>query len=65
MADKQRTELARAPQDSFALLRQMTSELDRVFGDWPRPEAWRTVVTKVKVEDGGTPTKSAARGGRS
>jgi HSP20 family protein len=37
MADKPQTSLApkRASQDPFALLRQMTSELDRVFDDWP------------------------------
>jgi HSP20 family protein len=34
MAEKPQTELAR-PHDPFALLRQMTSELDRVFDDWP------------------------------
>lgn len=35
MADKQQSGLARTSQDPFTLLRQMTSELDRVFDDWP------------------------------
>ena len=34
MADKQQTGPAKGPQDPFALVRQMTSELDRVFDDW-------------------------------
>src|SRR5688500_1624456 len=29
----------RGARDPFAMLRQMTSELDRVFDDWPMP--WR------------------------
>lgn len=37
MSQKQQTSLAPASssRDPFALLRQMTSELDRVFDDWP------------------------------
>jgi HSP20 family protein len=35
VAEKQQTGLARTSHDPFALIRQMTSELDRVFDDWP------------------------------
>jgi HSP20 family protein len=37
MAEKKPVSLtpARAVHDPFAMLRQMTSELDRVFGEWP------------------------------
>ena len=37
MAEKNQTSMARVgiAQDPFALLRRMTSELDRVFDDWP------------------------------
>jgi HSP20 family protein len=35
MAEKEQKGLARTSQDPFALLRQMTSELDHVFEGWP------------------------------
>jgi HSP20 family protein len=50
MADKQQAGLARTPHDPFALLRQMTAELDRVFDDWPSlrwPAFARRAATEV------------------
>lgn len=35
MTKSQQTEIARKASDPFALLRQMTSELDRAFNAWP------------------------------
>ncbi len=49
MADKQQAGLARASQDPFALLRQMTSELDRVFDDWPSFR-WPTFARRAEME---------------
>jgi HSP20 family protein len=47
MLDKQQTSVTPAPrpQDPFGLLRRMTSELDRVFDEWPSFR-WPTINTR-------------------
>jgi len=54
MAETPQTGLVAAPQDPFKLLRQMTSELDRAFDDWPL-FGWRAFPRRLTEMEAWSP----------
>jgi HSP20 family protein len=56
MSDKKQGELVstRGPRDPFELLRQMTSDLDRVFDDW-RAVRWPLAGNKISAPEAWAP----------
>ena len=55
MASKPQNELVKATQDPFAVLRQLTSELDKVFDEWPTFR-WPASTATLASEEAWSPT---------